>query len=160
MLNDDEGMTLAQLSERSGLTPRTIRYYIAQGLLAPPAAAGPNTRYEQAHLERLVQIRQLQAKHLPLAEIRRLLSPQGGGRAPPVDGGALDYVRAALAASGVAPEPPEQAEARGFPLSRSQWERLVLADDVELHIRRPLSREMNRKVERLLEEARRLFEEG
>ena len=43
--------------------------------------------------------------------------------------------------------------------SRSQWERVALAPDVELHVRRPLSREQNRRVERLLEEARRIFEE-
>jgi hypothetical protein len=32
----------------------------------------------------------------------------------------------------------------------SQWERIVLNDDLELHIRRPLSRERNRFVDRLL----------
>ena len=42
---------------------------------------------------------------------------------------------------------------------RSQWERIALTDDVELHIRRPLSRDANRRVERLLEQARRIFEE-
>jgi hypothetical protein len=43
--------------------------------------------------------------------------------------------------------------------SRSQWDRIELADDVELHVRRPLSREQNRLVERLLEAARRIFQE-
>ena len=45
------------------------------------------------------------------------------------------------------------------PPARSQWERITLAPDVELHLRRPLSREQNRQVERLLEAARVIFEE-
>jgi hypothetical protein len=42
---------------------------------------------------------------------------------------------------------------------RSHWERVTLAPDVELHVRRPLSRIQNRRVERLLEIARQLLEE-
>jgi hypothetical protein len=43
--------------------------------------------------------------------------------------------------------------------TRSTWDRIPLAPDVELHIRRPLSREQNRQVERLIETARDLFAE-
>lgn len=50
------------------------------------------------------------------------------------------------------PEPPAP--------SRSQWDRIALAPDIELHVRRPLSREQNRLVERLVDAARRLFEEN
>ena len=42
---------------------------------------------------------------------------------------------------------------------RSQWERIVLAPDVELHVRRPLSRIQNKRVDRLLTIARELLEE-
>lgn len=42
---------------------------------------------------------------------------------------------------------------------RSQWERIALTEDFELHIRRPLSRDANRRLERLLEQARRIFQE-
>jgi hypothetical protein len=42
---------------------------------------------------------------------------------------------------------------------RAQWERLALAPDVELHVRRPLTREINRRVEKLLALARQIFEE-
>lgn len=53
--------------------------------------------------------------------------------------------------------PPGAAKPR--PPARSQWERITLAPDVELHLRRPLSREQNRQVERLMEAARVIFEE-
>ena len=45
------------------------------------------------------------------------------------------------------------------PVERSQWERIVLAPDVELHIRRPLARAQNKQVDRLVTIARELLEE-
>ncbi len=44
-------------------------------------------------------------------------------------------------------------------MTRSQWERLPLSPDVELHIRRPLSRHQNKQVDRLIDFATELFEE-
>lgn len=43
---------------------------------------------------------------------------------------------------------------------RSQWVHIVLTPDVELHIRRPLTREGNKQLERLLEKARRILKGG
>ena len=42
---------------------------------------------------------------------------------------------------------------------RSQWERLSLGRDIELHVRRPLSRSQNRNLEQLLQKAKELFAE-
>ena len=47
---------------------------------------------------------------------------------------------------------------RPMPGERSTWERLPLAADLELHVRRPLDRETNRRLDRLLAFARELFE--
>jgi hypothetical protein len=44
-------------------------------------------------------------------------------------------------------------------MERSQWERIVLESDVELHIRRPLVRAQNKQVDRLVTIARELLEE-
>src|ERR671916_1871922 len=68
-----ESFDLTELSSAAGVTPRTIRYYVQQGLLPSPGTRGPGTRYERAHLDRLQLIRRLQRLHLPLAEIRRRL---------------------------------------------------------------------------------------
>jgi hypothetical protein len=43
--------------------------------------------------------------------------------------------------------------------ARSQWERVALDPDVELHVRRPLSRHQNRAVERLVAFGRHVLEE-
>ena len=42
---------------------------------------------------------------------------------------------------------------------RSHWERISLAPDIEIHVRRPLTRSANRALARLLEVARELLEE-
>jgi hypothetical protein len=53
------------------------------------------------------------------------------------------------------PEPPKSPSTT----VKSQWERISLAQDVELHVRRPLTREANRRVEKLLDLARQILQE-
>lgn len=67
-------LSLAELSERAGVTVRTVRYYIAEGLLPPPVAAGPQSHYTRGHLDRLRLIARLKDAYLPLREIRRRLA--------------------------------------------------------------------------------------
>src|SRR5215208_8012157 len=64
---------LGELCELADVTPRTVRYYLQQGLLPSPGKQGPATRYDRGHLDRLRLVRRLQREHLPLAEIRRRL---------------------------------------------------------------------------------------
>lgn len=165
---------LLELSDRSGVTPRTVRYYIQQGLLPSPGQMGPGTKYTAAHLNRLRLIRQLQRAHLPLAEIRHRLQPlddaavaaslEEGAATVNATSSAVDYVRSVLGTAGAPAGEVASVIAHGTPArrqgqERSQWERITLGDDVELQVRRPLSREQNRRVERLLEAARRIFED-
>jgi hypothetical protein len=55
---------------------------------------------------------------------------------------------------GFVPSPPQPA-----PIERSQWDRVALSPDVELHIRRPLGRTQQKQVDRLVAIARELLEE-
>ncbi len=73
----DDPYSLADLARLADVTTRTIRYYVAQGLLPSPEAAGPATRYGEGHLARLRLIKRLQRDHLPLAEIRGRLERMG-----------------------------------------------------------------------------------
>ncbi len=214
---DDDRYSLTELADLAGVTPRTVRYYLASGLLPAVGQTGPGSKYTPGHLARLQLIRRLQAEHLPLAEIRRRLETLGddeirdlvgaGEPAPPTDS-ALEYLRTVLGGSpadraGRQPEPqptippPPQmalerpAPARMLPAAglasrsvaealpepyqpspapapadptvrtgdRSQWERIVLVPDIELHIRRPLPRAQNKQVDRLVTIARELLEE-
>lgn len=164
--------SLGELAKLADVTPRTIRFYIEQGLLPAPGSLGPKARYSDEHLERLRLIKKLQAAHLPLAEIRRqlgVMSPQEVASmsepATPAPSQAIDYIRDVLrpasrpmpsmAPPAPAPTgPPPEPEA-----TRSQWDRISLDPDVEIHVRRPLTRQNNKRVERLINIARQLFEE-
>ena len=208
----DDPYSITDLARLSGVTPRTVRYYVAQGLLPSPEQAGPSTRYGEGHLARLRLIRRLQKEHLPLAEIRgrlvalgdeeveRLLAVDDQPDSAPSPDRALAFVQDLMAQSGVRPRvgmerPPLLArsvyepsfpdafpapatpvsvpapaappaipamspgEARGPVVDRSTWERHALTPDVELHVRRPLDRRSNKRVEQLIRIARELFDD-
>jgi hypothetical protein len=55
---------------------------------------------------------------------------------------------------------PEAGTPAGeWQVTKSTWERIRLSRDVELSIRRPLTREQNKRIDRLLEAARRILSE-
>lgn len=90
--------TLADLADASGLQARTIRSWVAQGILPGPLNRGPAARYPADTLQRLLAIRAMrELMHMPLPAIRQELlvaSPE--------------QVEAyAARAAALAPEPPE-----------------------------------------------------
>ena len=89
------------------------------------------------------------ARSVPLAR-RMAAMPAADWRPPPMP---------AIAAAGPPSMPTEVARPPATAGDRSQWERIVLAPDIELHVRRPLSRIQNKRVDRLLTIARELLEE-
>ena len=72
-------MGIAELARRVGVTPRTVRYYVAEGLLPPAGGQGQRRAYGAEHLRRLEAIRHLKAAYLPLHEIRRRLGIPAAG---------------------------------------------------------------------------------
>lgn len=171
---DPEPLDLLELSDRAKVSPRTIRYYIQQGLIPAPETRGPGAHYGPEHVDRLRLIRRLQQEHLPLSEIRKRIEKLSPGEVkrlleqeperPPTS--ASEYVRKVLSEGAgtvrpgdlpalMSPGPPARSKAP----ARAQWERFTLAPDVELHVRRPGSREDQRRIERLLEAAREIFHE-
>jgi len=115
--------TIGQLAEIAGVTPRTIRYYTAEGLLPRPDARGQYALYGEEHLLRLQLIGQLKETYLPLGEIkarienldaeqiRALLDEQRSSPAPSTS--AADYlaqVRARQQAPQSARQLAERAE--------------------------------------------------
>jgi DNA-binding transcriptional MerR regulator len=80
-----EVSTLAELAEASGIPARTIRFYIARGLLDGPLKAGRGASYTADHLARLEEIKRLQTEGRVLAEIAQILEggPTAQLAAPP-----------------------------------------------------------------------------
>jgi DNA-binding transcriptional MerR regulator len=71
-------MTLAEIAEASALPARTVRFYIARGLLNGPVKGGRVASYTAEHVERLERIKHLQATGLTLLEIGRILGESSG----------------------------------------------------------------------------------
>ena len=65
--------SLDELTDIASVTIRTVRYYIAEGLMPPPNSNGPRSAYTNVHLNRLLLIARLKDAYLPLKEIRRQL---------------------------------------------------------------------------------------
>ena len=66
--------TLEDLAAISGLTLRTLRFYMQEGLLQGPDTHGKNARYSQQHVDQLDLIQHLKNLRLPLQEIRQLIN--------------------------------------------------------------------------------------
>ena len=65
-------LTLEELSERTGVEARTLRSWVAEGLLSPPFKPGRGARYPASNADRALAIRALKDAHgLSLSEIGR-----------------------------------------------------------------------------------------
>lgn len=141
--------TLAELAAASGLEPRTIRSWVAQGLIPAPRSRGPGARYPADTLERLMAIRGMRDRlGMPLAAIRQELlvatveqlqahAERAADLAPepaepaPAASSALDYLRDLRARSAPAPmmaappsPPPPAARQQSLALPPTGFEAL------------------------------------
>ncbi|GAB7104682.1 MerR family transcriptional regulator [Streptomyces phaeofaciens JCM 4814] len=68
-------MRLAELSERSGVSTATIKYYLREGLLPPGRQINATTAaYDEEHLRRLRLVRaMIQVGRIPVATVREVL---------------------------------------------------------------------------------------
>lgn len=73
-VGSDGELGLDELSARTGISPRTIRYYTTRGLLPPPAHRGRTAVYGPDHLARLDMVRALQSHGFTLAAIEGYLA--------------------------------------------------------------------------------------
>lgn len=72
-----------QLAEMAGIPPRTLRFYIARGLVSGPDKAGRGAAYGESHLKQIQHVRRFQDQGLTLAEIaQRLATPADSASLP------------------------------------------------------------------------------
>ncbi len=80
-----------ELAGLAGVSRRTVRYYVQEGLLPPPFGLGRGRHYGPAHLEPLIRLKSLQEQGLTLAACE----------AHPADGGGwLERAKEALQHAG------------------------------------------------------------
>ena len=128
----DRRFSLGDLTRAAGVSVRTVRYYIAEGLLPPPTGGGPGRHYTAAHLDRLRLIARLKAAYLPLREIRRRLAgldeaevgrllapgPPSAGAEPAVDDAAAYLDRVLGANPAPSPSGPVRRSSASGPAVR------------------------------------------
>ncbi len=125
VIDDDTSngrFSVGELADRVGISRRAVRYYVQEGLLPGPIGLGRGAFYTDEHVTLLERLRDLQAQGLGLAAVRQHLA------APPAD---------------TNPDPERDTERdteRDRRLALETWSRLVIADGVELHLRRDHAR--------------------
>lgn len=198
--------TLEELENMSGLSIRTLRFYIQEGLLPGPDTRGKFARYSQKHLDTIHFIHRLKDLHIPLLQIRHLLdtlssedieriiqsrtennfnlsSPQFFIKSDELEessehqqkSSALDYIRSLENLQGSlkinesinrykppsapirAPAPLKDANMNKPMRTGETWQRIHLAEGVELQVRQPMGMEKEQMVEELIDNARQLF---
>jgi DNA-binding transcriptional MerR regulator len=181
MQSSTTSYSLTKLAKAADVSSRTIRYYIQHGLLPSPHGGGPGSHYDYGHLARLRLIKRLQDTHLPLAEIRKQIKPLSDDEVhailkkehDEVSDTAVEYIRSVLnvretalreaasppALHWFAKRVPSCLEPQPVEPTRAHWERIGLSPDIELHVRRPLSHQENKAVNRILEVAREILKE-
>lgn len=227
----DDNLQIGELAKRAGVSVRTIRYYIEEGLLPPPTVEGRYSVFDEGYLNRLQLILRLKEAYLPLREIRDLITHLDEGEVarmfrgetpmpippPPaiVKESASEYIQNLLGARPAAsramdekrhlqkPQLPAQEEDQAasefmmFPMRKvpssdrreidsdliarlkdriqredfldavelsgeaqpSTWQRIELADGVELHLRQPADQQTEHLIARLIRQAKSIFQD-
>jgi DNA-binding transcriptional MerR regulator len=122
-MKDRPLLTIDELAGLAGVPIRTVRFYIAEGLLPGASTRGKGPSYTQEHLDRLQLIRLLVARHLPLAEIRALLTRLPPGEVRDVVEEEQARTEEVTARAGKPSSPKEYLstlleQARGYPAER------------------------------------------
>src|SRR5262245_60546325 len=103
---EEPRFSIQDLADLADVSRRTVRYYVQEGLLPSPLGVGRGRHYGREHLDRLIQVKALQASGRTLDDIR------GGG----------------------GPSQHSTASRLLSTPQRSVWRRLELAPGVELHV--------------------------
>jgi DNA-binding transcriptional MerR regulator len=134
---------------------RTIRYYMAEGLIQTPGEKqGTASLFSYLNLLQLLTVKKLQAEHLPIRKIRELVAGKseaelemllgvGGIAAKKTrESDAKRYLESLLAPDSAPPPPRMETSAAAPPPPAPQmldqsasWQRVEIEPGLELHIR-------------------------
>ena len=74
VVDDSELLTLDELTERTGVSARNVRFYASRGLVPSPIRRGRSGYYGADHVARLELVRDLQGHGFTLSAIEKYLS--------------------------------------------------------------------------------------
>lgn len=108
-MNDAKRFSVGELAELGGVSRRTVRYYVQEGLISTPYGVGRGSHYGREHLEELLKVKAMQEQGMTLETIRRRLSGEATKASVPM------------------------ADVHAL-VPRSRWTRMELIPGVEIHI--------------------------
>ena len=129
-MDDEQGrFNIDELADLGGVSRRTVRYYVQEGLLPAPLGVGRGRHYDQSHLGRQLHVQTAQEAGRSLDDLRAGRTPSSGRSHP-------------------AAAPPR-------PLPRSAWRRVELGPGVELHLAHDIKLPAGSRLDELVEWCRR-----
>jgi DNA-binding transcriptional MerR regulator len=176
-----EQYLISELAHKAGVSVRTIRYYISEGLLPSPQVRGRYSVYEEEYIERIKLIKRLKEAYLPIKEIRKKLESQTKDEieefltnyetASGSGSDALDYISGVLQSEPSMtvmqrrmPAPPSappimKPASSHMSLSESHddldgtmWKRFEIAPGVELHVSEMVYAQSGQMITMLIED--------
>lgn len=126
-LVDAAGFRPTNTSARAAPSARAIRFYVAQKLLDRPDGAGTTATYGYRHLLQLLAIKIRQREGQTLEVIKKELAGVGGD---------MLERRVATALAPALAVGADEAARRTDADAPAEWRRMVVADGIELHVRR------------------------
>jgi DNA-binding transcriptional MerR regulator len=143
---------------------RTLRYYLAEGLISPATEKqGTASVFDYTHLLQLLVVKKLQSEHLPIRKIKELVRGRnerelerllGLDQKPGAKNDARSYLQnlltrssspfspspksrnaASPAAGKPSPAPASSTAKQDAPSAQATWSRLEIEPGLELHVR-------------------------
>lgn len=153
---ENEELLISELAQKSGVSIRTIRYYISEDLLPAPPVRGRYSRFSSDYIERIMLIRHMRDTYLPLKEIRRQMQNLD-----------IHEVRVLLKQfEDKHIHMPYPARLPGLPMSATHraalmeggktWRRIPLAPGLELHVELLLLRQYEPHIRQIIELVKRI----
>jgi DNA-binding transcriptional MerR regulator len=131
VMNEERRYSVGELAELGGVSRRTVRYYVQEGLIPVPHGLGRGAHYDDEHLEQLLRVKALQERGMTLDAIRDGLLRQ---------------------------DAPATVKSVLPPVSRSRWTRVELMPGVELQLSSRHRVPSSKKIQELVEWCRRNFQ--
>lgn len=181
-----EEYLIGELANKTGVSVRTIRYYISEGLLPSPQSRGRYTIYDEEYIDRIATIKRLKEAFLPIKEIRTMLETKSEAEINEFlsiyeDTGpsneALDYISSMMdkekhyqaEPAGIQKQAPmpELFSARSrMPSARgsnhlednSVWRRFEIVPGFEVHVREDVFKQSGKIVFNLIESAKKVLQ--
>lgn len=187
---------ISELAALAGVSARTIRYYIQEGILPQPEIRGKYAVFTDEDRNRLKLIQRFKEAYLPLNRIRELLNElddrqivslleefdqdpvsalsslqalpvlkQPPGQPNPTlsldkatfrEGSAVEYIQQLRGKKQIHEESPSlypyvfPSPADSSLPPTEEWQRLILAPGLELHVRQPVSPRLQQWIDQIL----------